>query len=67
MGPEETSAPFLTMTSGCEWMAKSFKVPMHEKHRENPCLDCINNKYRGGDIEKCDNCEGYNHHETKRE
>jgi hypothetical protein len=46
---------------GCDWAMKRFSVPMNSKGEANPCLECINNKYRGGDVESCDSCEKHNH------
>jgi len=48
--------------SGNDFMMKRFVVPMGGKKKENPCFDCINNKFRGGDIDICDSCEKHNHY-----
>ena len=53
--------------SGCDYNRPSFKVQMSGKQEDNPCFDCINNKYRGGDIELCDACVKHNNYKAKEE
>lgn len=48
------------MTKGCEFQKKTFKVITASGTKENLCWNCTNNKYRGGNIEICDGCVGYN-------
>ena len=49
----------IKLLNGCRWQAKSFTVAVKDKPKDNPCLTCLNNKYRGGSVEICDSCINY--------
>lgn len=44
---------------GCQWQKPGFSVFMHIPKKDNPCQKCVNNKYRGGNPDICDNCDKY--------
>ena len=42
-------------------MKKKFNVPVQDyRSKKNPCHECGNNKYRGGDEVSCDACVKWN-------
>jgi len=53
---------------GLQYNQKRFSVPMGgEAAKDNPCWSCANNKYHGGPVKVCEDCENHSNYKAKED